>query len=189
MLSFGEIIVQQRKQKGWTQKQLADQLLVSDKAISKWERNQGMPDIGLLEPLARTLGLSLEELFAGEIPESEKTMKHTCFYYCPHCGNLITGSKPALLSCCGQPMKPMIPQEVQPEHTLNREVIEGEWYFTSDHPMTKDHYITFVALVTDWKTHISRQYPEQMLSLRLPHEGHGKLYYYCSQHGFFMEKI
>lgn len=189
MSSLGEVIAQQRKKKNWTQKQLADRLLVTDKAVSKWERNQGMPDIGFLEPLARELNLSLEELLSGEIPESERTMKHTCFYLCPQCGNLISGSKPAYLSCCGEKLKPMLPQAPTQEHALRREVVEDEWYLTSDHPMTKEHSITFVTFVTGDQSHLCRQYPEQELSIRFPKRGRGTLYYHCSQHGLFMEQI
>ena len=58
-----------REQKGYTQKQLAERLLVSDKAVSKWESGRGLPDITLIEPLAQTLGVSLAELLSGEAKE------------------------------------------------------------------------------------------------------------------------
>mgnify|MGYP000016045668 FL=1 len=53
-----------REQKKLTQAQLADQLSVSHKTISKWETGKGLPDISLLEPLAKALGVSLPELFS-----------------------------------------------------------------------------------------------------------------------------
>ena len=55
-----------REQKKLTQAQLADQLSVSHKTISKWETGKGLPDISLLEPLAKALGVSLPELFSGQ---------------------------------------------------------------------------------------------------------------------------
>ena len=59
---FGTFIAAQRKTKGLTQKQLADRLSVTDKAVSKWERGLGFPDIKLLEPLSQALDVSILEL-------------------------------------------------------------------------------------------------------------------------------
>ena len=58
----GAFLAQLRKEKGYTQKELAEKLWVSDKAVSKWERALSMPDIALLTPLARCLGVSVTEL-------------------------------------------------------------------------------------------------------------------------------
>lgn len=58
----GKRIAALRQQKGWTQKQLAEQLHVTDKAVSKWERGLNFPDLGLIEPLAAALGTSAAAL-------------------------------------------------------------------------------------------------------------------------------
>ncbi len=60
-----------RREKGWTQKELAERLHVTDKAVSKWERRVSMPDTALLIPLAETLGVSVTELLRGERLESD----------------------------------------------------------------------------------------------------------------------
>lgn len=66
----GAFLAQLRKEKGYTQKELAEKLYVSDKAVSKWERALSMPDIALLTPLAHCLGVSVTELLQGErIPQ------------------------------------------------------------------------------------------------------------------------
>ena len=65
-LRFGVFVAQLRKEKGLTQQELAQQLNVTDKAISKWETARGFPEITLLEPLARALDVSLVELMRGE---------------------------------------------------------------------------------------------------------------------------
>lgn len=62
----GELISAARKEKNLTQRALADALHISDRTVSKWERGAGFPDVGLLEPLADTLGLSVTELLHGE---------------------------------------------------------------------------------------------------------------------------
>ena len=65
-IRFGAFVAQLRKELGLTQKELADRLNVTDKAVSKWETGKGFPDIHMLEPLAQALGVSLVELIRGE---------------------------------------------------------------------------------------------------------------------------
>ena len=62
----GALIAAARKEQNMTQKELAAALHVSDRAVSKWERGAGFPDISLLEPLADTLGLGVLDLLRGE---------------------------------------------------------------------------------------------------------------------------
>ncbi|MBD5149279.1 MAG: helix-turn-helix transcriptional regulator [Oscillibacter sp.] len=69
---FGTFLVQLRKEKGLTQKELAEKLYVSDKAVSKWERCLSLPDIALLQPMAEYLGVTVTELLSGRrIPEDQ----------------------------------------------------------------------------------------------------------------------
>ena len=63
---MGKFIAEMRKVNGLTQKELAEQLGVTDKAVSKWERAASSPDIALLIPLAHILGVSTGELLNGE---------------------------------------------------------------------------------------------------------------------------
>ena len=72
---FGAFIAEQRKAKGRTQVQLAEKLNVTDKAVSKWERGAGFPDIKLLEPLAAALDLSIMELMKSERLQKENFSK------------------------------------------------------------------------------------------------------------------
>ena len=80
----GKIIAERRKAKGLTQKALAEQLGVTNKAVSKWETGQGMPDISMVTELSRILEISADELLNGEytsfeekIPEKKKRCKPT----------------------------------------------------------------------------------------------------------------
>lgn len=70
-IRFGAFVAQLRKERGLTQKELADKLNVTDKAVSKWETGKGFPDVKLLEPLAQALGVSLVELMQGKLQETE----------------------------------------------------------------------------------------------------------------------
>lgn len=64
--TLGALIAQTRKEKGMTQLELAEKLGVTDKAVSKWERDLACPDIQSLPTLAEVLGLSLDELMQGK---------------------------------------------------------------------------------------------------------------------------
>ena len=70
---FGAFVADRRKEKGLTQKQLAEKLYISDKAVSKWETGASVPDITLLVPLAEILEVTVTELLLGErVEENEK---------------------------------------------------------------------------------------------------------------------
>jgi len=76
-VKIGKFISALRKEKGFTQAQLAEMLGITDKAISKWETGRSMPDSGLINELCGILGISVNELFAGERIESEDMIKRS----------------------------------------------------------------------------------------------------------------
>lgn len=67
---IGQFIADMRKERGLTQKELAEKLLITDKAVSKWERGLSCPDISLLTSIADILGVTVNELLSGERSES-----------------------------------------------------------------------------------------------------------------------
>ena len=66
-------IQQLRKDHGWTQKELAQQLSVTDKSVSKWERGLNYPDMAMLEPLAQVLGTTVVECLALRMQRSRRS--------------------------------------------------------------------------------------------------------------------
>ena len=66
-ISIGRFIADMRKRKNMTQRELADILLISDKTVSKWESGKGLPEVSLMRPLADALGVTVDELLAGEL--------------------------------------------------------------------------------------------------------------------------
>ena len=76
-MKTGALIAQARKEKGLTQKELAEKVYVSVQAVSKWEKGKNFPDLALMEPLADELGLTVTELLAGERGEQpgEETVR------------------------------------------------------------------------------------------------------------------
>ena len=189
---IGSLICRLRKEQQLTQRQLAEQLCVSDKAVSKWERGLGCPDVSLLPDLARLLGIELEGLLSGQLDSNEPlggTMKNLNFYICPNCGNVVTAMAEAAVSCCGKKLPALTPQKAPEGERLQVERIEEDYFISTDHPMEKGHYISFVALLTGDSILLRKQYPEWDLQLRLPAFAHGKLLWYCTQHGLFYQNI
>lgn len=72
---IGKFIASERKRKGYTQRQLADILEISDKTISKWERGNGFPEVSLLLPLCNELDITVNELLSGERVSEEDYQK------------------------------------------------------------------------------------------------------------------
>lgn len=110
----GATIKRLRENKGLTQEQLSQKIFVSNKTISKWENGHGLPDISLLEPLAKALDISVIELFSGnEVRNQNKSfnMKKILFYTCPVCGNVIQAIGGAVISCCGITLPPLEVEE------------------------------------------------------------------------------
>ena len=189
-IKTGELIRILRTQKGLTQKALAEAVGVGDKAVSKWERGLGCPDVSLLPELSRVLGVGLEALLSGALDANDQergNMKKLKFYVCPECGNFIAAAAEAGVSCCGRTLLPLEPQK--PEEPLSVEKIDDSWFVSSPHPMTKDHYVSFAALLTGDTLFLRRLYPEWDLQTRIPAFGHGILLWYCTQHGLFRQII
>lgn len=189
---IGNLIYELRVARNMTQKQLAERLFISDKTVSKWERGGGFPDLALLPDIAQVLDVRLEDLLRGEIDTNDMTggnMKNLKFYVCPQCGNLVTASEDAQVFCCGKPLEALEPVKAKADDALEVELIENEYFVSSKHEMTKEHYIMFVALLTGDSMVLRRQYPEWNLQTRLPRMAHGKLLWYCNNHGLFYRLV
>ena len=184
----GIVIRKLRENKRMTQEELAEKIYVSSKAVSKWETGQGFPDISLIEPLAQALDISVIELLSGEdISNVNRSSKMTrCkFYVCPVCGNVIQATGEAVISCCGITLLPLEAEPADEDHPIRLGVVEDEYYVSVDHPMTKDHYISFLAAVSDQGVQLLKLYPEGNAEARFKIGGIKKLYAYCNRHGLF----
>ena len=187
----GAVIRKLRENKKMTQVELADTLFVSSKAVSKWETGQGFPDISLIEPLAKALDISVIELFSGEDIQNRNrssNMLKSRFYVCPVCGNAVRSTGEALISCCGITLPPLEPENTEPDHDIRVETVEDEYYVTIDHPMRKDHYISFLAAVSDSRVQFAKLYPEGNAEARFKIDRVRKFYAYCNRHGLFQLK-
>ena len=188
----GATIKQLRESRNMTQTELAEQLGVSNKTISKWETGKGLPDISLLQPLAQALGISVIELMNGEPITNQNVsanMLRTKFYVCPVCGNILHATGGAVVSCCGITLPVLEAEEPEEAHEIRLERVEDEHFLTIDHPMTKAHFISFVAYVTSDRLQLVKLYPEGNAETRLQLRGRGYVYYYCNRHGLFRKKV
>ena len=188
----GNTIRKLREARNLTQAELGEKIGVSSKTISKWETAKGLPDISLLQPLAGALGISVIELMNGEHVTNQNisaNMLRCKFYVCPVCGNVIHTTGKTLVSCCGITLPPLEAEEADEDHPLIIENVEDEHFITVHHPMTKAHFISFLAFVTSDRMQLVKFYPEGNAETRLQLRGRGYLYYYCNHHGLFRKKV
>lgn len=193
----GTLLLNLRKEKGMTQKQVADLLNISDKAISKWERGLGCPDVSLLSELSDIYEVNIEKILTGDLKPNNAEMgnlKKIKFYVCSSCGKVIYNTGDAEISCCGRKLSPLTAKKSDDMHRATVEDSEGEYYITFNHEMNKSHYISFVAYVASDRILIIKLYPEQSAAVRLPkiygaglgQKYSAKLYYYCTMHGLWV---
>lgn len=188
----GPTIRQLREGRNLTQAELAEQIGVSSKTVSKWETSKGLPDISLLQPLAQALGISLIELMNGEPITNRNVsgnMLRCKFYVCPICGNVIHSTGNTVVSCCGVTLPALEPEEADDGHPVTLENVEDEQFVTVLHPMTKQHFISFLAFVTSDRIQLVKLYPEGNAQTRFQLRGMGYLYYYCNRHGLYRRKL
>ena len=188
----GNTIRHLREKRNMTQAELAEKIGVSSKTISKWETAKGLPDISLLQPLAQALGISVIELMNGEQITNRNVsanLLRSKFHVCPICGNLIHSTGSAVVSCCGVTLPELEVEEGDEAHEIILEQVEDECFVSISHPMTKDHFISFVAYVTCDGCRLVKLYPEGEAQTRLQLRGMGQLYWYCNRHGLFRKRV
>ena len=188
----GTTIKKLRESKGITQEKLGEMIGVSAKAVSKWETAKGLPDITLIEPLAKALSVSVMELMSGNTVINKNissNMLRSKFYVCPVCQNVIHSTGDTVVSCCGITLPPLEAEEPDESHQIIIETVEDEKFITIHHDMTKEHYISFMACVTADKLDFKKLYPEGNAETRFNPRGHGYIYFYCNKHGLMKIKI
>ena len=147
----GNLIRSLRIKKGLTQKELAHMICVTDKAVCKWEKGRGCPNITLISQLSNVLEVDIQSILQGYLDKNKKigeNMNHLKFYKCPTCGNLVTSIKSVELICCGNKLSPVSAQtRSDPEYQPVIQEFDGQYSIKFNHPMTKSNYISQVIVV------------------------------------------
>ena len=146
----GKLIAQLRLENKLTQKDVANALGISAKTVSKWETGHGFPDISLISELSKLFRVDISKLLVGELPKTKTEagqMKKTKFLVCEKCGNIVTCLGDSEIICCGRNLSPLVAENADLEHQIYVERIEDDYFITLNHPMTKEHYISFAAYV------------------------------------------
>lgn len=185
----GSLIKRFREKEGMTQADLATRLQVSDKTISKWETGKGYPDISLLEPIAEAFRISVAELLTGDVALNANVsgnLLRAVFYVCPVCGNSLHSMGEVAVFCHGIPLPALIPEAPNPDHDLTIDMVEDEYFVHMNHPMTKDHYISFMAAVSPDRFQFVKLYPEGNAECRFQSRNVKRIAYYCNQDGLFV---
>lgn len=185
-VKIGKLIASMRKEMGLTQKNIADALGIQNKTVSKWECGLGCPDLSLWPELSAILGVDMKQMMEGEITQNRPdsgNIDKARFYVCPTCGNILVSTGSASIFCCGRKLERIIPVDTQIKPKITVEEMDTDYFVTFDHPMTKEHYISFVAYVKSDRVFLNRLYPEQSPACRFPIVSGGKLYVYCIKHG------
>ena len=189
---IGALIKKLRLEKGLTQAALGEKLMVGGRAVSKWERGLGCPDISLLPLLSDIFSVNIEGLLSGRIAEEgevKNNMKKVGFYVCPKCGNIIASTGDAEVSCCSRKLTRLTAKPADAEHTLTVETVEDEYFLSCGHEMTKEHSLLFIAFVNGDRLQLIRLYPEWNAQARLYARGHGILYVCCGRDGLFRQLL
>ena len=119
------------------------------------------------------------------------------FYICPICGNIVELVEGDIrrVVCCGKPMEELVANVVDAaveKHVPVYEMVEDELLVKVgevEHPMEKEHYIMWIALVIDNKIIRVKLYPQQSTETRLPYIKGATLYAYCNKHGLWKNTV
>ena len=184
----GNTIKMLREKKNMTQLMLAEKLGVSDKTVSKWETGKGYPDITLLEPIAEVFQVSVTELISGNTIQNanvSSNMMRSKFYVCPVCGNVIHSMGETVIQCHGLMLSALESEPADDQHKISVERVEDEYFVSISHPMTKEHYISFMAAAASDSMQMIKLYPEWNAEARFKISCVKKIYFYCNRDGLF----
>ena len=111
------------------------------------------------------------------------------FSVCPICANIIYSMGENINSCCGINLPILEAEPENEKHIINCEIIENEYFISIKHDMTKEHYISFIAYITNDRCEIVKLYPEQNAEARFLRRGKGIIYAYCNKDGLIKKIV
>jgi len=133
----------------------------------------------------------IELLSGNDVTNTNRSfhMDRIRFYVCPICGNLLYSAGDAVVCCCGVRLPPLEAESPDEGHAVSLQEVEDELYVSFAHAMSKQHFISFLAAVSDDGCELVKLYPEGSAAARIKRRRAKWLYYYCNRHGLFRTRI
>ncbi len=186
---IGSAIRQKREKMGLTQAELAEKIGVTDKAVSKWETGNGIPDIHIAKLIAEVFDVSVTEILDGDYITNKNqsgNLNKVNFYVCPVCGNIAYSVGEMYASCHGIKLSPL---KRENDENMSISQSDGELLIKIDSEMSKENYVSFVALQFADEIHFKKLYPEMSAQARFPYRRRGTVYCYHNKLGLFCRKL
>lgn len=183
---IGKLIAKLRKEKNLTQNELAIQLNVTNKAISKWETGVGCPDISYWADLPTILEFDILQMIGGELTNNKinsGNMKNIKIHCCETCNNILVSTGESTIFCCGKKLNFLNPVNKEQNVSYTKEAIDYDLYLTFNHEMNKDNYLSFIVYTINEQVTIIKLYPEQNPEVRIPKSKRLNLYVYSTNIG------
>jgi desulfoferrodoxin (superoxide reductase-like protein) len=108
------------------------------------------------------------------------------FYYCPECNNLIVSEKEIEVSCCGKKLDSLELKDCNERHQILADKVEDEYFVHMNHPMTKEHFMPYLAAVREDGVEIKKFYPEENCETRFKMSKVQGIVAVCNLHGGFL---
>lgn len=105
------------------------------------------------------------------------------FYVCPVCGNVVISTEEKIVTCCGQKLNNQEIKTAEGKHRLLMEEKDNKVHFTSEHGMTLEHHLNFIAYGKEKEWMIIKLDKEKPVDVTLQKQENAKVYFGCNQHG------
>jgi len=107
------------------------------------------------------------------------------FYVCPVCGNVVITTEDNIVTCCGQKLNGQEVKKAEGKHRLLVEEKENKIYLTSEHGMTEEHHLNFIAYGTGNQYVVVKLQKEVSVNVVLEKQENAEIIFGCNQHGIF----
>lgn len=105
------------------------------------------------------------------------------FYVCPVCGNVVITTEEKNVTCCGQELKNQEVKKAEGKHIIKVENVNGQVHLTSEHGMTKEHHLNFIAYGKENQYLIVKLDTEKPVDVLLEEVEGAEIIFGCNQHG------
>lgn len=184
----GRKIFELRKSLKYTQEEFGNSLGVNYRTVSKWERGDGLPDIGVLELISKLYGLDMAYLLSEEkvFNKCASAVKRLKVFVCEECDNVVVSLNDADIICHGKHMKKLKFIESEDIEIIRT---NNELFVKLNGNMSKDDYVSFVLFILNDTYLLKKLYPEGGSEIVFPYLGKGNIVWYRVTKGAFVKRM